>query len=202
MIGCLISYFYTASAFLLASEAHACFRAITAGIIDGKGSSYLSLSWGVPMISLGYNLFMSIMYMGDDPRCWVGWENSIKWQFFIPLLAGAGLGLVAMMIVVCNLATPAIRKSSILEEMSSLTYGLLMVVFIFCVTWAMAPLAYIRFPSVALPDFFPAFQILNAFMGTLVFTFLGLANVRFRAVITGTVKIRVGEMFYGYCRLS
>ena len=68
MIGCLISYFYTASAFLLASEAHACFRAITAGIIDGKGSSYLSLSWGVPMISLGYNLFMSIMSMGDDRR--------------------------------------------------------------------------------------------------------------------------------------
>ena len=66
-----------------------------------------------------------------------------------------------MMIVVCNLATPAIRKSSILEEMSSLTFGLLVVVFIFCVTWAMAPLAYIRFPSIALPDFFPAFQVLG-----------------------------------------
>ena len=66
-----------------------------------------------------------------------------------------------MMIVVCNLATPAIRKSSILEEMSSLTFGLLVVVFIFCATWAMAPLAYIRFPSIALPDFFPAFQVLG-----------------------------------------
>ena len=28
-------------------------------------------------------------------------------------------------------------------------------------------------------------------------TFLGLANVRFRAVITGTLKNRVGGMFYG-----
>ena len=126
-----------------------------------------------------------------------------------------------MMIVVCNLATPAIRKSSILEEMSSLTFGLLVVVFIFCVTWAMAPLAYIRFPSIALPDFFPAFQVLgfchamscndmlchaklcchvmcdimlqvlNSFIGIFVFMFLGLANVRFRAVVTGRVQDRV-----------
>ena len=96
-----------------------------------------------------------------------------------------------MLIVVCNLATPAIRKSSILEEMSTLTYGLMVVVFIFCLTWSMAPLAYIRFPSLGLPDFYPAFQVLNSLMGTLVFIFLGLSNVRFRAVITGTVKDRV-----------
>ena len=79
----LLSYFYTAAAFLLASEAHACFKAITAGIIDGKGSSYLSLSWGVPMISLGYSLFTSVMAMGDDPRCWVGWDNRYSYIIII-----------------------------------------------------------------------------------------------------------------------
>ena len=96
-----------------------------------------------------------------------------------------------MLIVICNLAAPAIRKSSILEEMSSLTYGLIVTVMLFSATWVMAPLAYIRFPALAIPDFYPAFQVLNSFMGTVVFVFLGLINVRFRAVITGTVKNRV-----------
>lgn len=91
VLGCLISYCYTASAFLLAGEGHACFKAITAGIIDGRASPYLALGWGTPMISLGYNIFMSLMSFGDDPKCFVGWDNLVKWQFFIPLLAGAGV---------------------------------------------------------------------------------------------------------------
>ena len=99
--------------------------------------------------------------------------------------------MLAISIVVCNLATPAIRKSSILEEMSSLTYGLLVIVFLFCLTWSMAPLAYIRFTDIQLPDFYPAFQVLNSFMGTLVFLLMGISNVRFRAVVTGNVENRV-----------
>ena len=174
---CFISFFVT--------------QAITGGVIDGRANVYLSLGWGAPMIALGYNIFMSLMSFGDDPKCFIGWDNMVKWQFFIPLLAGAGLSLLAMLIVICNIATPAIRKSSILEEMSSLTYGLIVMVVMFCATWAMAPLAYIRFSALDIPDFYPVFQVLNSFMGTLVFIFLGLLNVRFRAVITGTVKTRV-----------
>ena len=91
VIGCLITYFYTASAFILACESHACFKAITSGIIDGKSGAYLPLAWGIPMISLGVNIFLSLMLMGDEPKCWVGWDNLVKWQFFIPLLSGAGV---------------------------------------------------------------------------------------------------------------
>ena len=29
----------------------------------------------------------------------------------------------------------------------------------FCTTWAFAPLAYIRFPDLALPNFYPCFQV-------------------------------------------
>ena len=34
-------------------------------------------------------------------------------------------------------------------------------------------------------------QVLNSFIGIFVFMFLGLANVRFRAVVTGRVQDRV-----------
>ena len=64
-----------------------------------------------------------------------------------------------MIIVVCNLATPAIRKSSILEELSSISSGLIAMVLFYCITWSFAPLAYIRFPDLAIPDFFPVFQV-------------------------------------------
>ena len=68
-------------------------QAITSGIIDGRASPYLALGWGTPMISLGYNIYMSLMSFGDDPKCFVGWDNLVKWQFFIPLLAGVGVRL-------------------------------------------------------------------------------------------------------------
>ena len=45
----------------------------------------------MPMIALGYNINVSLMDFGDDPKCFVGWSNIVKWQFFLPLLAGAGV---------------------------------------------------------------------------------------------------------------
>ena len=63
-----------------------------------------------------------------------------------------------MLVVLCNFVTPAIRKGSVLEELSSLTFGLMVVTLFFCLTWSFAPLAYIRLPDVALPDFYPVFQ--------------------------------------------
>jgi len=190
IVGCLISYFYTASAFLLACESHACFKAITGGIIDGRSCAYLPLGWGVPMIALGYNIHASLMDFGDDPKCFVGWSNIVKWQFFLPLLVGAGLSLLAIVIVTCNLATPAIRKSSILEELSSVSAGLIAMVLFYCITWAFGPLAFIRFPDLAIPDFYPVFQVLNSWLGVFVVVLLGFCSTRFRVVIAGSVKTR------------
>jgi len=190
VVGCLISYFYTASAFLLACESHACFKAITGGIIDGRSCVYLPLGWGVPMIALGYNIYVSLMDFGDDPKCMVGWSNIVKWQFFLPLLVGAGLSFMAIVIVICNLATPAIRKSSILEELSSVSSGLIAMVVFYCLTWAFGPLAYIRFPDRAIPDFFPVFQVMNSWLGVFVVVLLGFCSTRFRVVLSGSVKSR------------
>lgn len=65
LLGAAISYFYTAAAFLLACEAHACFKAITGGIIGGRAMVYLPVGWGAPAIALGYNVFTSLMMMGE-----------------------------------------------------------------------------------------------------------------------------------------
>ena len=105
--GCLLSYGYTAAAWHLArsgstlqsvlywccSEGHACFKAITGGIIDGRAGAYLPIGWGVPMIALGYNIHTRLTDFGDDPACFVGWSNVVKWQ----------VCTVALTIVQCNI---------------------------------------------------------------------------------------------------
>ena len=158
----------------------------------------------LPAIALGYNVYQGLQHMGKDPKCMVrklnhnlhfiylfeiaraysqiqtytkvGWENEVKWRFFAPVLAVVSLALLLMLIVLCNLATPAIRwlqqwwciaiwtflvirKSSILEEVGSVCNGMVGIVVYFTLTWAFAPLAYIRFPDIALPDFYPCFQV-------------------------------------------
>ena len=86
----------------------------------------------------------------------------------------------------------------------------------FSTTWAFAPLAYLRFPDIALPDFYSAFQVkklivfvisqtqyllqvLNSWTGALVFVLLGLGSTRFRAVVTGGVNTRVGLTWISHC---
>ena len=72
--------------------------------------------------------------------------------------------------------------------------GMVGMVVYFSLTWAFAPLAYIRFPDLALPDFYPCFQVvltlfeyfpmpnyhqvLNSCMGVIIFVLLGLASTR------------------------
>ena len=159
IVGGAISYFYTAAAALVAMEAHACFKAITGGIVGGRARVYLPTAWGLPAIALGLNVYQGLQHMGQDPKCMVGWENDVKWRFFAPVLGATSVALLLMFIVLCNLATPAIRKSSILEEVGSVCNGMVGIVVYFTLTWAFAPLAYIRFPDIALPDFYPCFQV-------------------------------------------
>ena len=83
------------------------------------------------------------------------------------------------------------RKESIVEEMGSVAKGMLMFVILFSLTWAMAPLAYIRMYDWEIPDFYPAFQVLNSFSGLFFFIFIGVMSNRFRTVIAGQVKLRV-----------
>lgn len=71
--------------------------------------------------------------------------------------------MVGMGIVVCNLARPAIKNNKknkkVLTELVSLSSGLAVMSVLFSVTWIFAPLAYIRAPDLAIPDFYPVFQV-------------------------------------------
>ena len=87
-------------------------------------------------MSVGINIYLQLLDMGDDPRCMVGYSNGVKWFFFVPVIFAASFSLLAMLVVMCNLQAPALRRRSLILDHSNLAKGvfvlvLLIVAFIF-----------------------------------------------------------------------
>merc|ERR1712241_1392266 len=55
--------------------------------------------------------------------------------------------------------------------------------------------AYIRFPDKETPDFFPIFQVLNAWSGVFIMFFLGMSSSRFRAGLLGNGSLTGSPLF-------
>ncbi len=89
-------------------------------MIGGRTMVYLCYGYGLPFLALGYNVLQNLHLMGTDPNCMVAWPADPKWAFFGPVAALAAASLVLMLIVICNMSTPAMRKESIVEEMGSI----------------------------------------------------------------------------------
>lgn len=123
----------------------------------------------------------------------IGWENDVKLVFGGIVLGCGIVSVILMLIVMCNIHTSAMRRRKFVEELTSLSQGLTFLALLFAVTWAWFPFTYIKYESLELPDFYPAFQVMNSWMG--VFAFLGIAvgSKRFRDVVKRRGKSEVGH---------
>ena len=106
-----------------------------------------------------------------------------------------GLAVLLCAIITFNISTPQTRKDSVVEQLSSQSTGLTIMVMIYAMTWGFAFPAYIRFPDKETPDFFPIFQVLNAWLGVFVMIFLGMSSSRFRAGIFGSGSLTGSPLF-------
>ena len=95
--------------------------------------------------------------------------------------------------VIFNASTPQTRKESVVEDLQSQGQGLAITNFLFCMVWLFAYPAYIKFPGVEMTNFYPVFTLFNAWMGVIIFIFLGLSSGRFRDVLTGSAAMRVSR---------
>lgn len=189
-IGLLILFFYSALSVFITMECYAMFKAIISGIIGGHTRTYLCFGYGVPLLHIGVSIFIHLQEMGTDPRCMVGWANEVKEAFYIPVAIFGILSVFLVLVMVCNINTPAMRKESMVEELGSLAKGLGVFVLLYALTWSWFPFAYMRFPTQEFPDFYPAFQVMNSFMGMFFFVFIGLMSNRFRTALTGGILMR------------
>ena len=62
--------------------------------------------------------------------------------------------------------------------------GLAITNFFFVMVWLFAYPAYIKFKNEEMRDFYPVFTLFNAWMGLIIFVFLGLSSKRFRYVLS------------------
>ncbi|KAK3879667.1 hypothetical protein Pcinc_015776 [Petrolisthes cinctipes] len=170
-VGTLIHVFYQAAGAWIFSLGHAAFTAITSGVIGGRLKPYMAISWGMPLISMGVHLRLLHMFF-----------------VFISSLCG--------IVVLCNMATPALRKDNLIEDYGSFCRGAAFLILFFDLTWIFALLCYIRLDFNE-PDFYPIFQVLNSCTGIILFLFIGLGSRRFRMVIAGQTKLR-REMLKNY----
>ena len=190
-IGGSINFFYLATAGLVFAESHAIFRSITAGVIGGRTYTYLCLGWAAGFFGVGANVFVNLSEFGDDPRCMVGWKADAKMAFFLPVIGLAGTSVIIMFVAMCNLSTPQLRKKSFIEDQGSLARGFTAFTVLYALTWSWTPLSYIKYEGTETPDLYPAFQVMNSWMGVFLFILFGIGSKRFRVAISGSINARV-----------
>jgi len=183
-ISSIILFFYLSGSYFQLMEAYAEFRAITAGIIGGKTLCYVAIGWGTGFIGLGVTWFLYGNDIGTDPDVFIGWENETKMPFFYMNWAALWTALVLSGVVLFNTSTPQTRKEDVVEDLQVQGQGLAITNFLFCMVWVFAYPAYIKFPGTEMRDYYPVFTLFNAWMGFIIFIFLGLSSKRFRFVLS------------------
>jgi len=192
-ISSLILFFYLCGSYFQFLEAFAEFRAITGGIIGGKTMAYIPIGWGSGFIGLGVTWFFYGHDVGTDPDVFIGWENETKMPFFYMNYVALWTGLALSAVVLFNASTPQTRKEDVVEDLQVQGQGLAITNFLFCMVWVFAYPAYIKFPGKEMRDFYPVFTLFNAWMGLIIFIFLGLSSKRFRFVLAKWWALRKGK---------
>lgn len=195
-LGTLLHVFYLAAGTWVAALGHACFKAITSGIVGGRLRAYWFICWGIPLISMGLTYLLFLQDLGDDPRCFIAWENPPKYVFFSPQMVFVFFSFFFGTIVLCNLATPALRKDNLIDDYGTFCRGAALVMLFFDLIWTFGLLTYIRF-GFKEPNFYPIFQVLNSWMGVIILVFIGMGSKRWRMVVLGQAKSR-RKMLLGY----
>ncbi|XP_067135815.1 uncharacterized protein [Centruroides vittatus] len=182
-----IHYFYTAVSAWLLMEGHALFSAIVAGVVKGRIFLYLLLGWGLPAIAVGVSVVLYTDY-GYDYRCMVGPTNEMKMILIGSILAPTTVAFLWSLLTMCNIGTPVIKKTAVVNEISSAAKTHFIVNILFLVTWVCAVFTYIDLRLDDLPPFNPVFQVLNASLGIFIVLIIGFGSKHFRSSICRSRK--------------
>ncbi|XP_023219932.1 uncharacterized protein LOC111621913 [Centruroides sculpturatus] len=182
-----IHYSYTAVSAWLLMEGHALFSAIVAGVVKGRVFLYLLLGWGLPAIAVGVSVVLYTDY-GYDYRCMVGPTNEMKMILIGSILAPTTVAFLWSLLTMCNIGTPVIKKTAVVNEISSAAKTHFIVNILFLVTWVCAVFTYIDLRLDDLPPFNPVFQVLNASLGIFFVLIIGFGSKHFRSSICRSRK--------------
>jgi len=178
-------YFYTSSMTWVCCEAHAIFKALTAGIISGRSKIYKPFGYGTPFLIIGTLFVTSADDLGTDPRCFISWDDMPK-QIYLWYMDGLGLIAIIFGIIICfNIARPQTKRKNVVADLVSQARGSALACFAFPFFWFFAALTYLRNPESDTPDMYCYFLIVIGFFGVIIFIVYGLLSKRFRQGMRG-----------------
>nr|XP_040582260.1 uncharacterized protein LOC121130583 [Lepeophtheirus salmonis] len=181
---CLVYFVCSLTAFLL-MESIMYVAGITDGVIGGYTSSYVLFGWGIPMFPIGLTWYYYGVEIGTDPLCFMGWNNYTKYPFFIHIYTMLGISIILSVIILCNNSSPETRKDSMIDDLRSMSTGIVAMTYFVTVIWAFAYFTIIRHPREEMKDFYPIFWVFTSLLGVLAFAFLGLSSNQISDVLFG-----------------
>ena len=93
-------------------------------------------------------------------------------------------------VIMFNLSTPKTRKIGVVDKLEAQGQSLTVLVFLSSINWMFAYLAYMRYPDVEKPHFYPIFKVINSWFGLIIFGFMGLFSSHYRTVVlAGSVNV-------------
>ncbi|XP_055936890.1 uncharacterized protein LOC129966487 [Argiope bruennichi] len=181
ILSILIHFFYTATGMWLAAEAHALFCGLVLGSFKSKLTLHVMMAWVAPGCMIG-GCFMLFYNYGYDYRCLVGPTAPFRWLLVSPILVASAMAFMFSLLTCINYGTPAVKKTAIVNELSSATRANFIVIVLFLLTWIFGIFALVDlgFDSDEIPAFNPIFQILNACLGIFIACLIGLGSKHFR----------------------
>ena len=100
------------------------------------------------------------------------------------------VSILLCFIIMFNLSTPKTRKIGVVDKLEAQGQSLTVLVFLSSINWMFAYLAYMRYPDVEKPHFYPIFKVINSWFGLIIFGFMGLFSSHYRTVVlAGSVNV-------------
>ena len=179
---CLM-FFYQAALYWNMCEAHATFKGVTAGLINGRTSVYHPIAWGGPLVCTGLLCFLYGELLGTHPSCFISWENVAIEKFFYCNTLVFLLTFAFELVVLFNVLRVQSHNKETVMYLKDQVKGLLLTSALLYLLWSyntLGWLSYYKDPQRDLPNMMPLFQILNGWFGVILFLALGLWSKRFR----------------------
>merc|ERR1719297_316091 len=164
-------------------EAHATFKGITSGLINGRTSVYHPIAWGWPLICVGFLCFMYGELLGTHPQCFISWENVAIEKFFYFNTLTFLLTLSFEIIILFNVVRVQSHNKETVMYLKDQVKGLVVTSALMVTLWSwkmIGWLSYYKDPTLDLTNPTPFFHIYNGWFGVVLFLTLGMWSKRFR----------------------
>ena len=176
-------FFYQAALWWNMCEAHATFKGITSGLINGRTSVYHPISWGGPLICVGFLCYSYGELLGTHPQCFISWENVAIDKFFYYNTGTLLMTFYFELIIMFNVVRVQSHNKETVMYLKDQVKGLLVTSLLMFTLWfwkSIGWLSYYKDPTVDLTNPAPLFHVYNGWFGVIMFFTLGMWSKRFR----------------------